>query len=547
MKYQKVVIALLSALVLCTSIPSFAADELFTFTPSSDVAIKNEIPAVMSRSSVKMNASVIKRGFQINLPDGTKLYANLNSEKSLSAKRGYTTTSYRGELYPDTLMKSSSPGNFQIAITKGPDGKEGISGEFHGNSGQNYVLTQGAGDTLNLIEINQAAQFDCGGAAHPHENFTMSEPAAKRLASNVGISDASIRLLVAYTPDAIETAGSESALLSRIVDFVETANLAHQNSQTGATYTLAGVYALSERALDVFSTDLRSATNTSDGKWDELATLREQYCADAVSVIVGGIEYDPVNQTGTCGIAWLGGDASTMSTYGELMYSVISANTSACLYTFAHELAHNLGSDHDIANSGSSAAYSYSHGHRFNGNSSEQFRTVMSYFPGTRIPYFSNPDVSYDGVATGVSGSANNALSISQTWGAVSSFYSEGDSCVTSTVPGGGSGGNGAPPSTVRLSFSKTATAGKTKVRATLTGLDGNGAPASDVSLGLYYDKKTTGSFTKLLGSAITGSDGTAQVTKTIKKSGALIACYDSGDTSVCSAVKKVKVKPKRR
>ena len=43
----------------------------------------------------------------------------------------------------------------------------------------------------------------------------------------------------------------------------------------------------------------------------------------------------------------------------------------------------------------------------------------MAYAPGTRIPYFSNPNVAFDGVATGVpsgqSNSAYNAATINNT------------------------------------------------------------------------------------------------------------------------------------
>jgi len=48
-----------------------------------------------------------------------------------------------------------------------------------------------------------------------------------------------------------------------------------------------------------------------------------------------------------------------------------------------------------------------------------QYRTVMAYAPGTRIPYFSNPDVTYQGVPTGVPigqpNEAHNAMVITET------------------------------------------------------------------------------------------------------------------------------------
>ncbi len=56
--------------------------------------------------------------------------------------------------------------------------------------------------------------------------------------------------------------------------------------------------------------------------------------------------------------------------------------------------------------------------HRFWGDSGAQWRTIMSYAPGTRIPYFSNPHATYDGQRVGVyegwEGEAYNARTINR-------------------------------------------------------------------------------------------------------------------------------------
>jgi hypothetical protein len=53
-------------------------------------------------------------------------------------------------------------------------------------------------------------------------------------------------------------------------------------------------------------------------------------------------------------------------------------------------------------------------GHRFNGVSGTQYRTVMAYSPGTRIPRFSSPTTIYDGTPTGLV-DRDNAASINIT------------------------------------------------------------------------------------------------------------------------------------
>jgi hypothetical protein len=105
-----------------------------------------------------------------------------------------------------------------------------------------------------------------------------------------------------------------------------------------------------------------------------------------------------------------------------LAFSVVSRNCATGYYSFAHELGHNLGCQHDHANAGN-GAYSFSYGHRSSGN---QWRTIMSYAPGTRIQHFSSPDVVYAGEPTGVpegnANAADNAETIRTLAAAMSAF-----------------------------------------------------------------------------------------------------------------------------
>ena len=50
----------------------------------------------------------------------------------------------------------------------------------------------------------------------------------------------------------------------------------------------------------------------------------------------------------------------------------------------------------------------------------------MAYDPGTVIPYFSNPNVKYQGVATGDTTSANSARVINMTAASVAAYRSAG-------------------------------------------------------------------------------------------------------------------------
>ena len=73
------------------------------------------------------------------------------------------------------------------------------------------------------------------------------------------------------------------------------------------------------------------------------------------------------------------------------------------------------------AKNGTYGAYDYSFGYR---NPSGTWRTVMAYAPGTRLMYFSNPSVLYDGEPMGIpasqADSANNALALRSSDGSTS-------------------------------------------------------------------------------------------------------------------------------
>jgi hypothetical protein len=95
-------------------------------------------------------------------------------------------------------------------------------------------------------------------------------------------------------------------------------------------------------------------------------------------------------------------------------------------YSLAHELGHNMGCAHDAQNAGGQGLYSYSYGWRFVTAGNVTNRTIMAYAPGARIQNFSNPNVLYNSVATGVPvgqvNEANNALTINNSAFTVANF-----------------------------------------------------------------------------------------------------------------------------
>ena len=147
-------------------------------------------------------------------------------------------------------------------------------------------------------------------------------------------------------------------------------------------------------------TDLSRLRETSDGYIDEVHAQRNQYKADLVVLLVGRGNY--------CGVGYQNANK-------DMAFSVVGQNCATGYYTFAHELGHNQGAQHDPDN-GTNNYFTYGHGFC---NKPDSWRTVMSYNSGkrcfNRLQYFSNPRVPHMGTPTGDAALRNNARVINET------------------------------------------------------------------------------------------------------------------------------------
>ena len=276
------------------------------------------------------------------------------------------------------------------------------------------------GDGRHVVrEVDPEKLPQCGTEAHLPQAADPEEGAAGGTADVTTASDDGVTVLdimVAYTAQA-RTAAGGTAGINTVIDLaVAQANLSYQNSQINARLNLVyrGEVAYTESGS--MNTDLSRVTSTSDDFMDEVHELRNTYGADLVSL------FTSTGEAGYAGIAWV--MCSAGPSFHRNAFSVVRQQY-ATSHTFAHEVGHNLGCSHDRANGGC-GAHSYSYGHRFTASNGNQYRTVMSYAPGQRISYFSNPDVTYLGTPTGVPGtgsdSADNARTINITASIVAAF-----------------------------------------------------------------------------------------------------------------------------
>jgi hypothetical protein len=229
-----------------------------------------------------------------------------------------------------------------------------------------------------------------------------------------------IDLLVLYTPAASDGAGGPDGMAALIDTAVADANSAYENSQVNARLRLVHTADVNYQETDDINQDLNNLEqgDTGNGPIPDVRQLRAQYQADLVCMITEttGGPFGLANQMQNVDV-----------NFSDQAFSIVQRQFANTYYVMAHELGHNMGCQHDRANSDESGAFSFSYAYRFVVNNIN-YHTVMAPQPGLPIPYFSNPDVLFLGVPTGVPedqpDSANNAETINLTAATVAQFSS---------------------------------------------------------------------------------------------------------------------------
>ncbi len=229
-----------------------------------------------------------------------------------------------------------------------------------------------------------------------------------------------IDVMVVYSPEAAAQQGGTAAMEAIILGLEDATNLSYLNSNVAQRIRIVHM-AETASELTGFNATLSALTDTADGTYDEVHALRDQYGADMVAMLISH------TNGGICGIGWLMGDTEINTAFAQYAFTVTNVGCATGGFTFQHELGHNMGCHHDHDNAGGSPAFPWSYGHRFTGDNGTLYRTIMSYAPGSRIGYFSNPNILYQGQPTGVpqgtvGTQADNAASLNATGPVVAQF-----------------------------------------------------------------------------------------------------------------------------
>lgn len=276
--------------------------------------------------------------------------------------------------------------------------------------------------TLSTPPATKTNEESHSGDCCDHHGLSLRSVANNDLSCGDQVMDDphEVRVLVVYTTAAKNWAAADWQV-SDIDDLINQAftraNTTLSNSLTGVTLNVVHKYE-TDYVEQNNNNDLSNIQGKNDGYMDNVHTLRSDYDADLV-VFLANIDF-------TGGLGYL------FNEWSEYGFNLNRVQQSSWTYTVIHEIGHNMGCSHDrdqLSSPGGNGTYSYSNGwHGYDGLGND-ISTVMAYSDNysdgveyPNIPYFSSPDILYNGTPIGDAEYANNALTIKRNKRSVSLF-----------------------------------------------------------------------------------------------------------------------------
>jgi hypothetical protein len=316
-----------------------------------------------------------------------------------------------------------------------------------------------------------------------------------------------------YTPAARSAAGGTSAIQALVDLGISETNQAYASSGAAQRIRLVNKQEVSYTETSSILTDLQRLQAVSDGFLDSVHTLRDIYGADLVQLL----EVTPQ----PCGIGYL--MTTPSSSFAPYAFSVADYLCVSPNYTFAHEMGHNMGLNHDIYVTGSGAygSFPYSRGYvnqaafGAGASSSKRWRDIMAYndqcaaagFNCSRVLYFANPLKTYTGDPMGDAATADGVKSLDNTRITVANFRASLSVTFMLTLTKSGSGTGTVTSSPAGISCGGTCqavfTAGTSVALSTSASADSNftswsgDADCLDGSVTMSTNRTCTAKFTQ--------------------------------------------------
>lgn len=352
---------------------------------------------VLDTKALEAIASGKAGRMKVPLPDGTALDLVFHRIRD----RGGMTQTLEGEIDGEP-QKTVAQFVYHDGIVHGSVARYDIDRHF-----EYRVLSSGF---LMVTELDLASMTsDCGGSPSlaasevalnsggDSEEAPVDDVGGETSRDTAGYT--TIDIVVGYDAAARSADGGVSQIEARIISSVDRMNLAFSNSLVTQTeIMLLGVI---EDPYYLYPGDLDGDMGSGDELGDLNSTGSTNAPLNTVSDYANALGADLKafvlkDADGSAGIAYKPGTSSvTARTY-----------MTSTRITFAHEVGHNIGTGHSWGDSsGDASTVVHNYGWRLAPSGQTRVRTIMAYDwdwgNGSRIPYFSNPDVTYQGARTG--------------------------------------------------------------------------------------------------------------------------------------------------
>ena len=376
--------------LLCSITTSLYAAPLFSpaFSSNSDALLQpsqsKQLATVLNDPAVK-NYSLVR----IDLNALTQPNVGVN----LTASDASTTTS-------QTTIKRSATNYSWFGKTADSNtiisvNGSAIEGIIHKGSKVFRLRSLGNGIQA-LIEIDQSKypsdeplgiKIPSGKVAKPANSTTKSStPTSSSDAAVLPVVAADpnpvIDVLVGYTA-AVKALydNTDAGVLAHVQLAIDDANQTYLNSAINSQLRLVDTQAVDYVESTSLSQSLNDWKGTTDGNMDTIHARLNTVGADIAVLLTSKAGAD------SCGIAYVGANSTTYA------FGVVEDSCAIGNHSFAHEIGHLYGANHDVANSGT-GGIAYAHGYHY----LNEWRTVMAYPSACssgcpRISYWSNPNI----------------------------------------------------------------------------------------------------------------------------------------------------------